>query len=393
MVNGRTAEMRLIYLLVVMALLFSTVRLDIIGGLLALQAVLWGVAGLGGRRLYRALRRLIPFFVVIALSYGFLPVAGGGSDHWLDWPVAGWTIHLNLTGLALAGLMCLRVLVLVMASAWVRESGGPGDFIIALRAFRVPEFLALSIDGSLHLVTGSSRDGGRRSGAGGGRKRTKQRGGLALGLQQLRRGRLAVVRELFDHALRRGELFVTDRHPGLDARTARDVAVIIGVAGAIMSLKLVQLFPGLPVAPGHKNVLIVPFLLMAAALTRARFGGLWAGLTTGVVSVLMGYGKYGVLEIAPFAVPGLLADLLLPFAAVSGRRGLALLRLAVIGALIGAGRFAANFLVILLAGAPGVAFILYLPMLVSQVAFGALSAFVSLALLTLAEASPAPDSL
>jgi hypothetical protein len=99
--------------------------------------------------------------------------------------------------------------------------------------------------------------------------------------------------------------------------------------------------------------------------------------------MMMGYGKFGVLGIAHFAAPGLLADLLLPLVRLDTSRWLRLLQLAVIGSLLGLGRFAANFLVIILAGAPGVAFMLYFPMLVSQMVFGALSAFVSLVILEL----------
>jgi len=150
-----------------------------------------------------------------------------------------------------------------------------------------------------------------------------------------------------------------------------------------MGTKLIQVLPGLPIAPGHKNVLIVPLLLLAAGLTQMRFGGLWTGLTVGVVSVLSGYGQYGVLEISHFAVPGLMADVLLPLVRPHGRKWWRLAQFALIGAAMGAGRFAANFLVILLAGAPEIAFVLYLPMFVSQVSFGAISAFVSLGLLEL----------
>ena len=160
-----------------------------------------------------------------------------------------------------------------------------------------------------------------------------------------------------------------------------------------MGLKALQVLPGLPVAPGHKNLLIVPFFLLASALTHGRFGGLWTGLTTGLVSVMLGYGKYGILEVAHFAVPGLMADLLLPLTHRRGPRWLRLGEFAVVGALMGAGRFAANFLVIVLAGAPWTAFVIYLPMLGSQVAFGAISALVAVVVLDIADRRAERDRL
>ena len=63
---------------------------------------------------------------------------------------------------------------------------------------------------------------------------------------------------------------------------------------------------------------------------------------------------------------------------------------AAIGAVLGFGRFAANLLVIVLAGAPQIAFVLFLPALISQVSFGALSCFVSVVIVNRA---PEPGAL
>ena len=77
--------------------------------------------------------------------------------------------------------------------------------------------------------------------------------------------------------------------------------------------------------------MIIPLLLLEAGLTKARFGGLGTGLTAGVVSVLSGFGQYGVLEIAHFAVPGFMADLLLPLDRPTHPIGLRFVEFAVIG--------------------------------------------------------------
>ena len=135
---------------------------------------------------------------------------------------------------------------------------------------------------------------------------------VKFGFQQIRQGRMTFVTDMVERALNRAEALVNSENPGMDRAQAKDLAIIIGVAVAIMGTKLIQVLPGIPIAPGHKNVLIVPLLLLAASLTQMRFGGLWTGLTVGIVSVLSGYGQYGVLEIAHFAVPGLMADVLLP---------------------------------------------------------------------------------
>ncbi|MFQ5534649.1 MAG: energy-coupling factor transporter transmembrane component T family protein [Sphingomonadales bacterium] len=366
-------EAKLAYLLGVVVVLFALADPVVILALLAIQTGIWLGSGIGFGPLKRIFKRLALLFSVIALAYAFVATGQGDTDQWLAVTLGPASFAINLSGLHLAGLMCLRVLVLVMASAWVQQSGRPGDFMEALTSFRVPRFLAASIDGTLRLAAGG-RGGGTGRGWGG-----KVTTGLSF--EQIRRGKLSVVQELVERNLTRAQDFVAENNPALERELARDVAIIMGVAAAIMSLKMLQVMPGLPIAPGHKNVLIIPFFLLAASLTRMRLGGLWAGVTTGAVSVMLGFGKYGVLEIAHFAAPGLLADLLLPVVGRRQSRWLTLVGFALVGAIMGAGRFAANFLVIVLAGAPGLAFVLYLPMLLSQIAFGTVSAFVTLVLL------------
>ena len=376
--NRVSAELKLGYLAAVVVALFLFPYPTTIAVLLLLQAFLWVSSSLGWRPLRRIFLRLSIFFVVIGVSYGFFSLGDPGADRWTTLALGPWTVEINLAGLVRALMMCLRVSVLVVASAWVQQSGKPGEFVRALENFRVPRFLAASIDGTLQLVVGSGGQGGQ-----GGRRRGGAKEAARIGFQQLRRGKLTFVIELVEKALARAESFVSASNPGLGREQAKDIAIIIGCATAVMAVKIIHILPGLPIAPGHKNFVMIPLFLLAAGLTRARFGGLWTGLTVGVVSMMMGYGKFGVLGIAHFAAPGLLADLLLPLVRLDTSRWLRLLQLAVIGSLLGLGRFAANFLVIILAGAPGVAFMLYFPMLVSQMVFGALSAFVSLVILEL----------
>ena len=379
--NRVSAELKLGYLAAVVVALFLFPYPTTIAVLLLLQAFLWVSSSLGWRPLRRIFLRLSIFFVVIGVSYGFFSLGDPGADRWTTLALGPWTVEINLAGLVRALMMCLRVSVLVVASAWVQQSGKPGEFVRALENFRVPRFLAASIDGTLQLVVGSGGQGGQ--GGQGGRRRGGAKEAARIGFQQLRRGKLTFVIELVEKALARAESFVSASNPGLGREQAKDIAIIIGCATAVMAVKIIHILPGLPIAPGHKNFVMIPLFLLAAGLTRARFGGLWTGLTVGVVSMMMGYGKFGVLGIAHFAAPGLLADLLLPLVRIDTSRWLRLLQLAVIGSLLGLGRFAANFLVIILAGAPGVAFMLYFPMLVSQMVFGALSAFVSLVVLEL----------
>ena len=379
-------HLKIAYLLAVMTVVCIFRSPVVIGALLVIQLGLWIHSTLGWSTLVRVMKRLALFFLIIALSYAFVSV--GDADQWASVVIGHWKIPLNLGALSVALIMCLRVLVLVLASRWVQESSRPGDIVRALQDFRVPRFLGASIDGTIRLAAGGGQGRGSGDGSGGGGRRQLKEEAMSFSFQQIRQGRMTYIGDMVERALKRAEVLVNSENPGLDRVQARDIAIMIGISVAIMGTKLVQVLPGIPIAPGHKNVLIVPLLLLAAGLTHMRFGGLWTGLTAGIVSVLSGYGQYGVLEIAHFAVPGLMADVLLPLVRSPSQKWWHLTQFALIGAAMGAGRFAANFLMILLAGAPGMAFVLYLPMFVSQVSFGAISAFVTLGLLDLLRREP-----
>ena len=376
---------KLAYLVIILVAVIFLPDPRILAALLAIQIGLWFFDRLGFSALWRTVKRLMVLFAVIVVRYAFVSIAHGADEQWRTLDLGLFAVSVNLDGVALALTMCVRVAVLVLASAWLQRSSSPGAMLHGLRRVGVPEMLAVSINATLELATGSSeksRGSGGGKGTGGGKGKGKALADrLRVTFADIRSGRLEFLRTMIFDALKRAENFVAKSAPGLDRDVARDVAVIVAVSTVAMAMKAIQVMPGLPIAPGHKNVLIVPLFLFAAACTGSRFGGMWTGLTIGLVSVMMGFGKFGVLELAHFVVPGLLADLLYPLAASAKARALRLGAFALIGAILGLGRFAANFLVILLAGAPDLAFVLYLPMLVSQVAFGALSCFVAVVVL------------
>ncbi len=347
----------------------------VISAFFALQIVIWLTSGLSVIGLWTAIRKLRFFFLIIIVSYAFV---GADSDQWFSLHAGSWKISVNLSGIQLALLMCLRVITLVLASTWVRLSSPQGAFVNGLRAIGLPELAALGIDATLGNLSGTGA--GKGGGGGGGRGRQEsaaQDDGDSLTFAQIRQGDISVVTDWFARHFRKARRTLAGQYEEMPAASIHDLTVILSVSLAIMSLKMLQIMPGLPLAPGHKNVLIIPLLLFAARATHGRFGATTTSLVAGIVSFMLGYGKYGILELAHLLVPGLLADLLTPLARASSRAG-RLLQFILIGAVLGLGRFAANFLIIVLAGAPIFAFVLYLPMLISQILFGAISGFVSL---------------
>ena len=380
-------RLRLVYLLVLAVALGWMRNPWALLVLACFQLLLLTSAQIPIARLSQAGRRLRLFFLVILVSYLFVPV-GPALDAWRSYALLGIDVQINLGGPLFALAMCARVLVLVLASIWAREAGAPEEFAQAMRKLRIPQPLVLTIDGALALVAGGEpgRGGGKGSGKGPGKGGGRgahngpdSRPGLSF--RDLRDQRMGALVNAVHRGLRRAEEHLAERHPGLAPALLKDTAIVMGLSVAMMGMKMFQVMPGLPVAPGHKNVVMVPLFLLAATLTSTRFGGTWTGATVGTISFLLGYGKFGVLECLQFIIPGLMADFLVPL--VRGRRFPVLAaQFCLVGAILGAGRFSANIAVLLLAGGPVAAFILYLPALGSQLLFGALSGLVTPVLLS-----------
>lgn len=371
---GSITKLKLFYLVALACIMFAFDQPAVIVGLLVAQLLFWLGSALPLAGIWAAIRRLRWFFLIILLSYAFI---GADTDQWYSVTIGPWAMKISLTSMQLALLMCLRVITLVIASSWVRLSSPKDAFVGGLRAMGLPELVALGIDATLDNLGGGARHG---KGDGGGRHRNKQPAQAdanSLTFAQIRSGDVTVATNWFASHFKKAKEALADRYQELPAATIHDLTIVLGVSLAIMSLKLLQILPGLPIAPGHKNILIIPLLLFAARATNGRFGATSTSMVAGIVSFMLGYGKYGILELAHFIVPGMLADVLSPLARATSRPG-RLLQFILIGAILGLGRFAANFLIIILAGAPQIAFVLYLPILLSQVTFGALSGFVSL---------------
>src|SRR5262245_45812559 len=89
---------------------------EVIGLMLLIQLGLWIGSFIGWSPLLRIFKRLILFFLIIGFSYAFISL--GDVDQWVNLTIGWWNVPVNLGGLSVALIMCLRVLVLVMASVW-----------------------------------------------------------------------------------------------------------------------------------------------------------------------------------------------------------------------------------------------------------------------------------
>lgn len=379
-----SAKFKLSYLLLLASGLFFTDDWRIIFGLVVLQAGLWLYAKLGYAELWRGTSRLKWFFLLIVISYLLIPPEKALPDFRFDF---GWfALGVYFSGLDHAALMISRVFLLVFTSLWVRLSEPAGAFVAALGKFGLPESMAIVVDAGLSLAgsnqkpAGKGMGGGNGGGHGGGRHRNQndaqqQNSWRNISFADIRHARFGFMDDMIGTTLQKSRAYLHEHYPQMSETVRRDAAIILAVVVAIMSLKLLQILPGIPFASGHKNMVVIPLLLMASLATTSRFGGFSAGIAVGIVSFLLGYGKFGIFEVLQFALPGLLVDLLVPLL-VGGSGLLLLLRMMLLGAVLGLARFTANFMVLMLAGSPELAWLAFIPMLISQVVFGSLSGFI-----------------
>lgn len=377
-------RLRVLYLIVAAIGLVLATSPAVVAAVALVQVALWFWVGFSAAQLGRQVIRLWVLALFVVVSYA-LTSLDPAVDRWTAIPLGFATLSLNLAG-ALAGLlMVLRIVLIIMASQ-IARAGDPRAIAAGLSSLRVPQTFALSIDAVLTLLGEQGGGRGRGGGGGGGRGRG---GGMRNGERPLS----ASSAEGFWSTIRRvgsgdvgpllgrleNQLISAERHvreQGTAGSRAGDIAAVSGVALTMLSIKMVKILPSLPFAPGHKMVVLLPLYVVAARLTRTRFGATYTGLTMGTVAFLMGDGRYGIFEILKHVTPGLLCDALLPLMMAGGRMP-GRLAWSLFGSVIGVGRFATVFAIILVAQPPAVAYALLLPGLATDIVFGFLSGYVT----------------
>src|SRR5437588_3248903 len=380
--HGTTAfpVLKVLYLLAVTAVTFMVpafaitqrARWFIIPLLLALQVIILLACQMPIREIARPIWRLKWFFLFLIGCYVLLPPDGAGAGGLvLDWrvPFLAWRLPLNLTGLDRAALMCLQVLTLLLASTAIRATGSGRDLVDGLQALRLPELFVHSLDHTLDLL------GGVKKCAHGGGKRARQDGALAT-VKGLLRGDIGgLVQTIRTNIARAAEYPGHDRERRLSPRLAHDVGIVTGVVLCMASIKLLKFLPGLPFAPGHKALLLFPLYVLASRLTYSRWGGTAAGSIMGVIALVQGDGRFGLLDVLRHVVPGLVIDLAGPLVS---RLPAWALGYCFLGLAAAAGRITTELVLVLLLGARAEVYLFPAAILVPNLLAGFLSGFVTI---------------
>lgn len=364
MKTSNITTLKITYLLILSIALFFISNWTFIVPLFLLQGLLWLKSHLKLQPLFRAILKIKWFVIIIFISYVLIAPSKESVVTNID--LSLFSINLYLEGFKIAFLMVSRIILMIITSLWIRLSTNQNNFINGLTSLKVPESIAIVIDLTLNQLSANNKTGTKK-------KKKKKR----INFKELKENKFHVVNQLIEKNIRSSEQLLSSNYPHLLKSQRQNILIILSVVVAIMSLKFLQMMPGLPIAPGHKNLLVIPLLVLASLSTPMKYGGLAAGFATGIVSFLMGFGKFGLFEILHFALPGLISDWLTPYIKDSHGKFL-LLKSSLLGALLGFSRFIANISILFLAGTPKLALAFMIPMMASQIVFGALSGLVCL---------------
>jgi hypothetical protein len=378
------SRLRVLYLVAVAVGAFFVHDARIAGALVGAHALAWLALGLGARALLRQIVKLWGFTLFILVSYG-ITSESDDIDRWIH----VWKIPINVGGIAIGGLMILRVIAVVLASRLAR-AGDERAIALGLRRLGVPGIVAHSIDAVLALIGGR----GKGDGSGGGRNRKSEappgQGGFWQSLKKIARGDVAPIVDRMERQIARADTYLYEEHG--EGGVSRDGAIIVGLSLTMLGIKALKVLPSIPFAPGHKLVLLTPLYVVASLKTKMRAGATLTGLVMGTAAFLLGDGRYGIFEILKHIAPGIICDLCVPFlvrkksGAPSGAVGASppdverkpgAFAWSLLGGIMGVGRFATIFTVTLAVQPPKVAWAFLIPGLVVHTTFGVLSGLVS----------------
>ena len=212
---------------------------------------------------------------------------------------------------------------------------------------------AILFDSTLAYLEGKDEEGGGLEG-----KNKKRGDGLVL--KRLFKGEFSVLIEMINNRMAAARERIADS----------DLAVIFGLTIVVVSVRFLKVAEGFPLAPGHKNLVIVPCFIAAASLTRTRFAATQIGFVSGIINFLSGSGRFGVFDILQSMTPGLTVDLMIGLT----RWSKSILVYALIGLVAGLARVTAVLVLSLLFRMPAEYYALLMVPAVFQCMFGALSA-------------------
>ncbi len=345
-------SIRIIYILVVSVAIFVFNNLWVTLGLLGLQLLLWLILQIPLKK-FKPLKKIWGFALALVFFYAFF----SGTSDFVLFSIKKWNVEVALSSVGVyTGLfMVAKLVTMLLATFVVRFSTAPQQFMLGLQGLGLSKDFAAILDNILESV---EKDGSKKKG-----KKKGKEGKDSINIKSVIKGNFSGIPELINQRL------ATAR----EKFTNSDVAIIAAFSMVVTFIRFMKIAPGFPIAPGHKNVLLIPFFILGARLTKRRFTGTAIGFLSGIIHFAAGFGKYGPLGILQFMLMGLVIDLLM----LLFKRSNSVFIFGLIGGVAGLTRVSAEISLAVLLGMPVEYYLVYSPYILSQCIFGVLSAIVT----------------
>lgn len=363
---------RLLYLLLVPIVGFWADDARVTLALLALQLFIWAALKIPFSE-FSQLKRVRRFALIILLAFSFFH----GDPNITLLTLGDWSLGISCAGFLTGLLMIAKLLIMLLAAQIVCFCTPANKLISAMQRLGMSRDSAEVMSALMNLTGGRERRSGGHGGGGGGDGGNHRRheGEEGQGSQKNRIDLKAILK---------GDL--TGVYDQIDAQREKinsqfsnsELANIASSSALIVLVRFIKIAPGLPIAPGHKNVLIVPFFIAGSYNSKTPWSGSKIGFFSGSIHFMSGFGKYGPLGILQFVLLGGVIDALL----FLFRRPSSLLVCAIIGLFAGLFRVISEIFIAWILNVPLEFYLFYLPFIASHCIFGALSAPVTKQLLT-----------
>ena len=299
----------------------------------------------------------VKWFVLII----FLFHALSGPDDFILLKLKSWTLAFSKEGVLKGAIMASKLVAMLMTTQIVRFSMSKKQFIDGMSALGLNRDSAEIIDTIIEVVNSDRKSRKKEKG------KKNGNGSTIKATDVLFRGKVGnLPKKLLERLDFAAERFKDN--PNANVATS---------ALAVTLIRMVKIAPGLPLAPGHKNILLFPILVYGILKSNKPFAGAQIGAISGILHFSMGFGKYGPLGIIEFILLGGVMDLLLKLPVKKNN----LYFLMFIGAIGGGVRISIEIILAELLDMPSAFYLIYAPYIISQIAFGTASGFLSKALL------------
>lgn len=324
---------------------------------------------------FRFLYKVRWFVLLIILFDAF-----SGPDDIPLFQIKKWVFAISYDGLLSGAVMSCKLIAMLLITQVIRLTMKGKEFVQGLTGLGLSTSTAEIIDEIMVIMAAERKEMAGEKGKGGGNGNGSGKGG---GNGQGRKNEAAPVSDKGEvtskDVLFRGKVGNIPQRLLQRITYAREQVsnnpnvVIASSALAVTLIRLVKIAPGIPIASGHKNILLFPVMIYGIDRSNKRFAGTQIGFISGILHFTMGFGKYGPLSIPEFMILGVIFDLLLKLP-VNTKSLWFLMLLGAVGGLV---RSSTEILVAVILGLPEGFYYAFLPYISSQLAFGIASGFIS----------------